>query len=149
MPTEDLGEVGSRLREAGGEYGATTGRPRRCGWLDMVGLRYSMALNGVDAIALTKLDVLSGLSQIKVCSGYELDGKRLEGFPTSPRILDEVAPVYETLPGWEEDIAGCTSFGSLPKEAQGFVEYIEKDLGVPIKLIGVGQDRSQTIDRGL
>ena len=149
MPTEDLGEVGSRLREAGGEYGATTGRPRRCGWLDMVGLRYSMALNGVDAIALTKLDVLSGLSQIKVCSGYELDGKRLEGFPTSPRILDEVAPVYETLPGWEENIAGCTSFGSLPKEAQGFVEYIEKDLGVPIKLIGVGQDRSQTIDRGL
>lgn len=149
MPTEELGEIGERLREMGGEYGATTGRPRRCGWLDMVGLKYSMALNGVDTVALTKLDVLSGISQIRVCVGYERDGRRLEGFPTCSRILDEVVPVYETLPGWKENIAGCTSFESLPREAQDFVAYIEKGLGVPIKLIGVGQDRSQTIDRGL
>ncbi len=149
MPTEELGEVGERLRAVGGEFGATTGRPRRCGWLDMVGLRYSMALNGVDLIALTKLDVLSGMPKIQVCVGYELGGRRLEGFPTSPRVLDEVVPVYETLPGWKEDISSCTTFDALPKEARSFVEYIEKALGVPIKLIGVGQDRNQTIDRGL
>ena len=115
----------------------------------MVGLKYSMALNGVDVIALTKLDVLSGMPEIKVCTGYEYDGRRLEGFPASPHILDEVVPIYETLPGWQGDISGCTSFDSLPREAQGYVEYIEKGLGVPVKLIGVGQERSQTIDRGL
>ena len=149
MPTEEPGEIGERLRNAGGEFGATTGRPRRCGWLDMVGLQYSMALNGVDVVALTKLDVLSGMPEIKVCMGYEYNGRRLEGFPASPHILDEVVPIYETLPGWKGDISGCTSFDSLPREAQGYVEYIEKGLGVPVKLIGVGQERSQTIDRGL
>lgn len=149
MPTEEPGEIGERLRNAGGEFGATTGRPRRCGWLDMVGLQYSMALNGVDVVALTKLDVLSGMPEIKVCMGYEYNGRRLEGFPASPHILDEVVPIYETLPGWKGDISGCTSFDSLPREARGYVEYIEKGLGVPVKLIGVGQERSQTIDRGL
>lgn len=149
MPTEEPGEIGERLRNAGGEFGATTGRPRRCGWLDMVGLQYSMALNGVDVVALTKLDVLSGMPEIKVCTGYEYNGRRLEGFPASPHILDEVVPIYETLPGWKGDISGCTSFDSLPREARGYVEYIEKGLGVPVKLIGVGQERSQTIDRGL
>ena len=149
MPTEEPGEIGERLRNAGGEFGATTGRPRRCGWLDMVGLQYSMALNGVDVIALTKLDVLSGMPEVKVCTGYEYNGRSLEGFPASPHILDEVVPIYETLPGWKGDISGCTSFDSLPREARGYVEYIEKGLGVPVKLIGVGQERSQTIDRGL
>lgn len=149
MPTEEPGEIGERLRNAGGEFGATTGRPRRCGWLDMVGLQYSMALNGVDVVALTKLDILSGMPEIKVCMGYEYNGRRLEGFPASPHILDEVVPIYETLPGWKGDISGCTSFDSLPREARGYVEYIEKGLGVPVKLIGVGQERSQTIDRGL
>lgn len=149
MPTEEPGEIGERLRNAGGEFGATTGRPRRCGWLDMVGLQYSMALNGVDVVALTKLDVLSGMPEIEVCTGYEYNGRRLEGFPASPHILDEVVPIYETLPGWKGDISGCTSFDSLPREARGYVEYIEKELGVPVKLIGVGQERSQTIDRGL
>ena len=149
MPTEEPGETEEHLRNAGEEFGATTGRPRRCGWLDMVGLKYSMALNGVDVIALTKLDVLSGMPEIKVCTGYEYDGRRLEGFPASPHILDEVVPIYETLPVWQGDISGCTSFDSLPREAQGYVEYIEKGLGVPVKLIGVGQERSQTIDRGL
>lgn len=149
MPTEEPGEIGERLRNAGGEFGATTGRPRRCGWLDMVGLQYSMALNGVDVVALTKLDVLSGMPEVKVCTGYEYNGRRLEGFPASPHILDEVVPIYETLPGWRGDISDCTSFDSLPREARGYVEYIEKGLGVPVKLIGVGQERSQTIDRGL
>ena len=149
MPTEDLGEIGERLRQVGGEFGATTGRPRRCGWLDMPGLKYSMALNGVDAIALTKLDVLSGMPQICVCVGYERDGIRLRDFPASARLLQDVKPIYETLPGWKEDISGCTRFDSLPAEARNYVEYIEKELGSPIKLIGVGQDRTQTIDRGL
>ena len=149
MPTEELGETGERLRNAGGEFGATTGRPRRCGWLDMVGLKYSMALNGVDVIALTKLDVLSGMPEIRVCADYEYNGKRLEGFPASPHILDDVVPIYETFPGWKGDISGCTSFDSLPHEARDYVEYIEKGLGVPVKFIGVGQDRSQTINRGL
>ena len=149
MPTEELGETGERLRNAGGEFGATTGRPRRCGWLDMVGLKYSMALNGVDVIALTKLDVLSGMPEIRVCADYEYNGKRLEGFPASPHILDDVVPIYETVPGWKGDISGCTSFDSLPHEARDYVEYIEKGLGVPVKFIGVGQDRSQTINRGL
>ena len=89
------------------------------------------------------------MPEIKVCMGYEYNGRRLEGFPASPHILDEVVPIYETLPGWKGDISGCTSFDSLPREARGYVEYIEKGLGVPVKLIGVGQERSQTIDRGL
>ena len=149
MPTEDRGEIGERLRNTGGEFGATTGRPRRCGWLDMVGLKYSMALNGVDTIALTKLDVLSGMPRIQVCVGYERGGRRLEGFPVSSRILDEIVPVYETLPGWKEIVADCPSFDSLPREARGYVEYIERALGVPIQFIGVGQDRNQSINRGL
>lgn len=149
MPTEDRGEIGERLRNTGGEFGATTGRPRRCGWLDMVGLKYSMALNGVDTIALTKLDVLSGMPRIQVCVGYERGGRRLEGFLASSRGLDEVVPVYETLPGWKESVADCPSFESLPQEARGYVEYIERALGVPIQFIGVGQDRNQSIDRGL
>lgn len=149
MPTEELGEAGKHLREAGGEFSATTGHPRRCGWLDMVGLKYSVALNGVDAIALTKLDVLSGMPQIQVCVGYERKGRRLEGFSACPRILGEVVPIYETLPGWKENISGCTRFDSLPQQARNYVEYIEKGLALPIRLIGVGQDRSQIIDRGL
>ncbi|RRD65833.1 adenylosuccinate synthase [Fretibacterium sp. OH1220_COT-178] len=149
MPTEERGEIGELLRRRGGEFGATTGRSRRCGWLDMMGLKYSMELNGVDVLALTKLDVLSGMDRIRICSGYEYDGRRLDRFPTSSRVLEEVVPVYETLPGWKEDISGCTSFESLPDAAQNFVRFIEAQLDVPVKLIGVGPDRAQTIDRGL
>ena len=132
MPTEDLGDIGETLRQRGGEFGATTGRPRRCGWLDMVGLRYSVALNGADAIALTKLDVLSGMGPLKVCVAYTLNGQRVTRFPPSSLALEQAAPEYETLPGWTEDISWCRSFEALPAEAQDYVRYIERELGVPV-----------------
>jgi adenylosuccinate synthase len=149
MPTEDKDEVGESLRTKGGEFGATTGRPRRCGWLDLVGVRYSMSLNGVDAIALTKLDVLTGLNEIKVCTTYDLNGTKTDVFNASAHVLEECRPTYETLPGWSEDISGCATFEALPEAAQNYVRYIEERAGAPIKLIGVGPDRNQTIDRGL
>jgi adenylosuccinate synthase len=114
----------------------------------MTALRYAVRLNGCGTIALTKLDVLSGLSEIKVCTAYELNGAKTERFAGDPRALEECRPVYETLPGWEEDISGCTEFESLPEPAQKYVHYIEERTGVPIGLIGVGADRNQTIDRG-
>jgi adenylosuccinate synthase len=149
MPTEDKGEVGESLRAKGGEFGATTGRPRRCGWLDLVGVRYSMLLNGVDAIALTKLDVLTGLDEIKICTAYDLNGTRTDAFNGSAHVLEECRPVFETLPSWSEDISECVTFEALPEAARNYVLYIEERVGVPIKLIGVGPDRNQTIDRGL
>lgn len=149
MPTEEKGEIGEFLRTRGGEFGATTGRPRRCGWLDMTALRYSLRLNGSTAIALTKLDVLSGIKEIKVCTAYDLNGTKVENFPGSARALEECRPVQETLPGWEEDISGCRTFDSLPSAAQGYVRYIEEHTGIPIKMIAVGGDRAQTINLGL
>ena len=148
MPTEDKGEIGAALREQGGEYGATTGRARRCGWLDMVALRYSMRLNGSNVIALTKLDVLTGMKEIKVCTAYSLNGTETEQFIGSAGILEECRPVYETLPGWSEDISKCTTFDSLPEAARSYVYYIEKHTGASVKLIAVGPDRNQTITRG-
>ena len=147
MPTEDKGEVGARLRDKGGEFGTVTGRPRRCGWLDMAALRYSMRLNGVNVIALTKMDVLTGMKEIKVCIAYERNGTKTDRFDTL--VLEECRPVYETLPGWETDISNCGTFESLPAAAQSYVEYIEKSAGAPVKLIGTGPDRNQTINRGL
>lgn len=149
MPTEDLGDDGEKLRQQGGEFGATTGRPRRCGWLDMVGLKYATALNGADTIALTKLDVLTGMGPIKVCVAYDHNGSRLDRYPTDTRVLEEVKPIYETLPGWTEDISGCRKFEELPAAAQDYVRYIERELNAPVKLVAVGPDRAQTIDRGM
>jgi adenylosuccinate synthase len=148
MPTEDKGDIGNRLREKGGEFGSVTGRPRRCGWLDLTALRYAMRVNGCGTIALTKLDVLSGLSEIKVCTAYELNGTKTERFVGDPVALEECRPVYETLPGWEEDLSGCTEFGALPEAARKYIRYIEERTGVPVSLIGVGADRNQTINRG-
>jgi adenylosuccinate synthase len=147
MPTEEKGEIGELLRTQGGEFGATTGRPRRCGWLDMVAVRYAVRLNGGDVIALTKLDVLTGMQEIKVCTGYDLNGTDTR-FSGNSFILEECRPRYEILPGWSEDISHCTTFESLPEKAQSYVRYIEKHAGAPIKLIGVGPDRNQTINRG-
>ena len=149
FPTEDFGADGEKLRANGGEFGATTGRPRRCGWLDIVGLKYSMELNGADVIALTKLDVLTGMGDIKVCTSYELDGGKVTEWPTDTRTLSELKPVYETLPGWNDDITGAKTFEELPANAQAYVKYIEDKLNVPVMLIGVGADRNQTINRGM
>ncbi len=149
FPTEDFTEVGETLRKNGGEFGAVTGRPRRCGWLDMPALKYAMELNGADVIALTKLDVLTGMGNIKVCVAYEHNGKRFDTWPTDMRMLSEITPVYETLPGWNEDISWCKNVEELPANAQAYIKYIEQNLKTPIGLIGVGQDRSQTIVKGM
>ena len=149
FPTEDFTEAGEKLRANGGEFGATTGRPRRCGWLDIPGLKYSTELNGASIIALTKLDVLTGMGDIKVCTSYELDGEKITSWPTDTRILSELKPVYETLPGWDDDITHCKSFDELPENAKSYVKYIEEALGVQVGLIGVGADRNQTINKGM
>lgn len=149
MPTEECGEVGGLLREKGGEFGATTGRPRRCGWNDLVAVNYAVGINGLDGLALTKLDVLSGFETIKVCTAYEIDGEKTSRFPTSARALATAKPLYEELPGWEEDITACRTFEELPKTAREYVEYIERSCGAPILLIGVGAGREDMILRGI
>ncbi|MCL2683739.1 MAG: adenylosuccinate synthase [Synergistaceae bacterium] len=147
FPTEDLSSVGETLRRNGAEFGATTGRPRRCGWLDMVALKYSVMVNGFDSLALTKLDVLSGMDEIKVCVSYEMDGYSVTRFPTSAHLMENVTPVYETFASWKEDISGCREFGALPQAARDYIQYIEKTSGVGIGLIGVGPGREDTIFR--
>ncbi|MDR1580463.1 MAG: adenylosuccinate synthase [Synergistaceae bacterium] len=147
FPTEDRGEVGGTLRKNGGEFGATTGRPRRCGWLDMVALRYSVMVNGLDVLALTKLDVLSGMDELKVCVAYELDGNPVSVFPNSAYDLEDVKPAYESFTPWKEDISRCRSFEELPSAARDYVHYIERASGVRVGLIGVGAGREDTIYR--
>jgi adenylosuccinate synthase len=145
FPTEEKGDIGNMLREKGGEYGATTGRPRRCGWFDVELMRQARRVCGFTELALIKLDVLSGFDSIKVAVGYEIQGKKVESFPSS--LLQKVTPVYEELPGWTEDISSCTSFSSLPVNARNYVEFLEKESGVPIKVISLGPDRKNTIVR--
>ena len=149
FPTEDLGPVGEKLRAAGGEYGATTGRPRRCGWLDMVALRYAVRVNGLGGIALTKLDVLTGLDRLKICTGYEFGGHRHDILPSRLPEGENLVLHYETFPGWSEDISKCRKIGELPPEAQAYVRFIEEKCGIPVVLIGVGSGREQTILAGL
>jgi len=147
FPTELLDEVGDRIREVGGEYGTTTGRPRRCGWLDLVILRYAARINGLDEFALTKLDVLSGLERLKVAVAYERDGERTEHFPAEFGVeaLAQWKPVYEELPGWAEDISAVRSREDLPPAAREYVARIEEWGGVPVTFIGVGPEREQKI----
>ncbi len=145
FPTELLDETGETLRRVGNEYGATTRRPRRCGWLDLVAVKYSASLNGIDGLALTMLDVLSALEEVKVCIGYEIDGKRVDEFPMHQTDLHHARPVYESLHGWGVDITGCRRREELPEEAQGFVEFVETEMGVPLRMISVGPERDQAI----
>ncbi len=149
FPTEDQGEVGNFLREKGGEFGATTGRPRRCGWQDMVALRYAVRVNGMDAIALTKLDVLTGLDEIRVAVGYDIEGITTDQFPGASYRLELAKPVYRSFPGWTADISACRRFEELPQEAREYVAYLEEATGIPVVLIGVGPAREATILRGL
>ena len=144
FPTELEDDIGRRLRDAGAEYGATTGRPRRCGWLDVVALRHAVAVNGLDEIAITKLDVLTGLGELKICLAYELDGERLVR-PPYERI-DEVRPVYESLQGWEEPLDSCRSRSDLPAAAQDYLARIEAETECPIGVVSVGPDRADTAD---
>ncbi len=147
FPTELEDDTGSYLRAQGHEFGATTGRPRRCGWLDAVVLRETVRLNSLTEIALTKLDVLQGLPALQVCVAYELDGKRLDYMPQGEGELARVRPVYEELPGFEQDISGCTSFEQLPESVRRYVERIEELTGVRVSMVSVGPDRQATIVR--
>jgi len=146
FPTELLGDEGEQLRQWGREFGATTGRPRRCGWYDSFLASYSRMINGISKVAITKLDVLSNLDEIKVCLGYELDGIKLNSFPTSVDILEKVVPVYETLPGWRQDITGVRNYNDLPSETKSYLAFIAEHSGFEISIISVGPKRSQTIE---
>ena len=145
FPTELTGDVGERLREVGSEFGATTGRPRRCGWLDLVALRYTSMINGFTELAITKLDVLTGLDELQVCTEYEVDGRTRTKFPSEVQTLERVRPVYSGMPGWSEDITGVESKDGLPDAARAYLQRIEDDTGVPIGRISVGPKRSQTM----
>ncbi len=151
FPTELTDELGDRLRGTGAnpwdEYGTTTGRPRRCGWLDAVILRYAARVNGLTGLALTKLDILSGFETVKIAVAYDYRGERLEHFPTEADVLARCRPIYEELPGWSEDLTAARRWEELPPAARRYVERVEALTGVPVRLIGVGPGREQTIVR--
>jgi len=145
FPTELTDALGDRLREAGGEYGATTGRPRRCGWLDVAALRLAVRWNGLSGLALTKLDVLRGMGRVRICVGYTVDGEQYDELPTDPGEIDRAQPVYEELEGWDADTREVRDFGELPPAAQKYVRRIEALVGVDCALISVGPGRAETI----
>jgi adenylosuccinate synthase len=147
LATELFGEMGHRLRESGQEYGASTGRPRRCGWYDAVAVRYAVRINGIDALALTKLDVLDGLEAIDICTGYTVEGTRVDEFPADVATAGAITPVYETWPGWSAPTKGATRFDQLPESARRYVARLEEVSGVPVALISTGSDRGETIIR--
>ncbi|MCU0822584.1 MAG: adenylosuccinate synthase [Spirochaetes bacterium] len=145
FPTEANDDYGIKLREKGGEFGSTTGRPRRCGWFDVELLKHAKRINGLTSIVLTKLDVLTGFPKIKVSTGYRLNGKIMEYFPSAN--LEKVKPVYEELNGWDEDITACRKFKKLPKNAKKYIEFLEENIGLKASLISVGPERENTIKR--
>jgi len=147
FPTEDEGPGGTRLGERGAEFGATTGRKRRCGWLDMVVLREAAITSGFTSLAVNKLDVLSGFDEIQLCTCYRIDGKITEDFPMTLDELARAEAVYETLPGWQEEITDVSQFDALPDNARRYVERIESLVEVPVDLISVGPGRDETICR--
>jgi adenylosuccinate synthase len=149
FPTEAFGEEADRLRGTGAnpwdEFGTTTGRPRRCGWLDLVLLRYAVRVNGISELVLTKLDVLSGLRTVQLCVGYQANGQSYSELPLGPADLSPFQPVYESMPGWEEDVSGARTLADLPAAARHYVQRIEELTGVPVSLISVGPERSQIV----
>ncbi len=147
FPTELSDGPGCHMQEKGAEFGATTGRKRRCGWLDLALLREAVRLNGPTGIALTKLDVLGGLPELKLCIAYEYEGRRIDYPPQEENALSRVKPVYETMPGWQGDISGAKSFADLPEAARAYVARIEEVLGVPVAIVSVGPGREETIFR--
>jgi adenylosuccinate synthase len=147
FPVELTGAKGDEIRKRGGEFGATTGRPRRCGWLDLVAVRFACRLNGVDAIALTKLDILDPEGELPVCVAYELDGKRIDTIPARIDDLARAKPVYETLPGWHGSLSTCRSWTELPANARRYIEFIERQVGVPVRWIGTGPGRDEIVVR--
>lgn len=147
FPTELDGDEGDALRNAGGEFGVTTGRPRRTGWYDAVVARYAARINGLTDLVITKLDVLTGYKQIPVCVAYDVDGKRVDNMPNDQSDFHHAKPIYEYFPGWDDDISECRSFEELPENAQAYIETLERLSGCRISVIGVGADREATIVR--
>jgi adenylosuccinate synthase len=145
FPTEQINEIGTHLSTRGNEFGSVTGRPRRCGWLDMAALRRSIQLNSFSGLCITKLDVLDGLETIKICVGYKVDGKELHYPPTDTDLFARCEPIYEEMPGWSESSAHAREFSELPVNAQQYLLHVEKLAGVPIDMISTGSDRKDTI----
>jgi adenylosuccinate synthase len=147
LPTELFGELGNRLRETGQEFGAVTGRPRRCGWYDAVAVRYAVRVNGLDALALTKMDVLDGMPELQICTAYRCDGTTLTEFPGDIAQLGRCEPVYETMPGWNAPSAGIKRYADLPKDAQRYIARLEELTGLPAAVLSTGSAREDTIIR--
>ena len=147
LPTELLDATGKRLRESGNEFGASTGRPRRCGWYDAVAVRYAARVNGLDALALTKLDVLDGFSEVKICTAYRCGSETLTEMPSDLAKLAACVPIYETMPGWDRPTMGVTKFGDLPEGARNYIKRLEQVSGVPAAIISTGSERDHTIVR--
>ena len=145
FPTELLDDTGEELRAAGGEYGSTTGRPRRCGWLDLLMLRYSSIVNGFTGLCVTKLDVLDSFEKIKVCIGYKYKGEVCKDMSPNPSVLKDCEPVYKEFPGWKKSTIDIRKYEQLPVEARNYLEFIEQETGVMIYLISVGQQKEHTI----
>jgi adenylosuccinate synthase len=145
FPTESHDEAGELLRARGHEFGAVTGRPRRCGWLDLPLLRYSNQVNGTEWLVVTKMDVLDGLEEIPVCTGYEINGKKVDTMPADIRGLDSIKPVYVKHKGWKDSTEGITEFDKLPKPAQDYLRFLEKESGAKIGMVSTGPDREQTM----
>ena len=147
FPTEQDNEIGQYIRDRGHEYGTTTGRPRRCGWFDAVAVSYAVTIGAIDSVALMHLDTLTGLKEIKICRAYKIGGKEKTFFPADTAKLSQASPIYETVPGWNEDITGVNDFHDLPLNAQNYIMLIEEMTKKPITIIGVGPERNQTIFR--
>jgi adenylosuccinate synthase len=147
FPTELHDDIGDAMIELGGEYGTVTGRRRRCGWLDLVALRYAVRINSLTELFITKMDILSAFDTLKVATAYTSLGERYESFPRQQRVLYNCTPVYDELPGWKVDISGCRDYDDLPAAARGYVEYIEDAVGVPVTFVSVGPERDQLIRR--
>lgn len=145
FPTEQDNDIGQKIRDQGNEYGTVTKRPRRCGWLDAVAVRYTSRLSGVDSICVMLLDVLSGFDDLRICTAYEIDGERTTTFPAHVDDIRRVKPIYETVPGWQEDITAARSIDDLPGAARDYLDRIGELVGVPVEMASVGPDRSQTI----
>jgi adenylosuccinate synthase len=145
FPTELHDKLGEQIRERGHEFGTTTGRPRRCGWYDAVIARYAARINGLSYLAVTKLDVLTGLETLKICTGYRYKGEIITEFPDSLKVLARCEPVYREFPGWQEDISNVNDYSELPQNARDYLKYLEDLSGVPVAIVGVGPGRTQTL----
>jgi adenylosuccinate synthase len=147
FPSEQDNDIGQYIRDKGNEYGTTTGRPRRCGWFDAVPVSYAITIGAIDCIALMHLDTLAGLKELKICKAYKIDGQQTSFFPTNAAQLSRAAPIYETVPGWDEEITEVSDFNDLPLNAQNYICRVEEMTGKPVTIIGVGPKRNQTIFR--